>query len=92
LQEVPFPQLPALGYGHAVVQYWFIAMHLLTATKKSSSAKEMQRQLEHNRYEPIWAMMHKIRSVLGLRDDGHTLTYAIELDEGFFETVVRDRY
>ncbi|GEM53970.1 DDE transposase [Flavobacterium branchiophilum] len=68
-------------------QYWFIAMHLLTCTKKSFSAKEMQRQLGHKRYEPIWAMMHKIRSVMGLRDDQHKLTNAIELDEGFFETV-----
>lgn len=64
-------------------QYWFIAMHLLTATKKSFSAKEVQRQLGHKRYEPIWAMMHKI----SLRDDTHQLTEAIELDEGFFETV-----
>jgi hypothetical protein len=29
-------------------QYWFIAMHLVTSTKKSFSAKEVQRQLEHN--------------------------------------------
>ena len=36
-------------------------------------------------------MMHKIRSVMGLRDDCHALTGAIELDEGFFETVDRDR-
>jgi DNA-directed RNA polymerase subunit RPC12/RpoP len=34
-------------------QYWFIAMHLLTCTKKSFSAKEVQRELGHNRYEPI---------------------------------------
>ena len=40
--------------------YWLIAMHLLTATKKSFSAKEIQRQLGHNRYEPIWSMLHKI--------------------------------
>lgn len=72
-------------------QYWFIAMHLLTSTKKSFSAKEMQRQLGHKRYEPIWAMMHKIRSVMGLRDDGYSLMGSIELDEGFFETVDRDR-
>lgn len=72
-------------------QYWFIAMHLLTSTKKSFSAKEMQRQLGHKRYEPIWAMMHKIRSVMGLRDDGYKLTDSIELDEGFFETVDKDR-
>lgn len=68
-------------------QYWFIAMHLLTATKKSFSAKEMQRQLSHKRYEPIWLMMHKIRSIMGLRDDEYQLTDSIELDEGFFETV-----
>lgn len=71
-------------------QYWFMAMHLLTATKKSFSAKEMQRQLNHKRYEPIWAMMHKIRSVMGLRDDDYQLTSSIELDDGFFETVNRD--
>ena len=68
-------------------QYWFIAMHLLTSTKKSFSAKEVQRQLGHKRYEPIWAMLHKIRSVMGLRDDGYRLNGEVELDEGFFETV-----
>ena len=68
-------------------QYWFIAMHLVTSTKKSFSAKEMQRQLGHKRYEPIWAMMHKIRSVMGLRDAEYQLKNWIELDEGFFETV-----
>ena len=67
--------------------YWFIAMHLLTSTKKSFSAKEMPRQIGHKRYEPIWAMMHKLRAVMGLRDDKYILTTAIELDEGFFETV-----
>lgn len=60
-------------------------MHLLTATKKSFSAKEMQ--LNHKRYESIWLMMHKIRSVMGLRDHEYQLTDSIELDEGFFETV-----
>lgn len=68
-------------------QYWFIAMHLITSTKKSFSAKEMQRQLGHKRYEPIWYMMHKLRSVMGLRDNKYDLKNAIELDEGFFETV-----
>ncbi len=72
-------------------QYWFIAIHLLSSTKKSFSAKEIQRQLGHKRYEPIWAMMHKIRSVMGLRDDTYQLTDTIELDEGFFETVDRDK-
>lgn len=68
-------------------QYWFIAMHLITSTKKSISAKEMQRQLGHKRYEPIWAMMHKLRLVMGIRDQNYTLSNEVELDEGFFETV-----
>lgn len=68
-------------------QYWFIAMHLLSCTKKSFSAKEIQRELGHNRYQPIWEMAHKIRSVMGLRDDRYTLGNVIELDDGFFETV-----
>ncbi len=68
-------------------QYWFIAMHLLTSTKKSFSALEVQRQIGHKRYEPIWAMLHKLRAVMGQRDDEYTLADEIELDEGFFETV-----
>lgn len=54
-------------------QHWFIAMHLITSTKKSFSAKEIQRQIGHNRYEPIWAMVHKLRCVMGLRDDEYKL-------------------
>lgn len=72
-------------------QYWFIAMHLLTATKKSISAAEVQRQIGHKRYQPIWEMMHKLRSVMGKRDDRYNLCGNIELDEGFF-TVERPEY
>lgn len=71
--------------------YWFKAIHLLTATKKTFSAKEVQRQLKHDRYEPIWSMLHKIRSVMGKRDGKYNLTNFIEIDEGFFETIKRDK-
>jgi len=68
-------------------QYWFIAMHLLTATKKSFSALELQRQLNHKRYQPIWEMLHKLRSVMGQRDARYKLESIVELDEGFFKIV-----
>lgn len=68
--------------------YWFIAIHLLTATKKSISAAELQRQIGHKRYQPIWELMHKLRSVMGKRDDKYTLKGCIELDEGFFSTEI----
>lgn len=61
-------------------------MHLLTSTKKSFSAKEIQRQLGHKRYQPIWHMVHKLRLSMGKRDGEYILAGQIELDEGFFAT------
>ena len=71
-------------------RYWMIAMALVTATKKSFSALEVQRQLGHKRYEPIWLMMHKIRVTMGRRDDKYKLSGYIEMDEGFFESQRQD--
>jgi len=69
---------------------WFIAIHLLTATKKTFSAKEIQRQLGHKRYQPVWEMMHKIRIAMGKRDSKYQLSGQMELDEGFFSTIRPD--
>jgi len=71
-------------------RHWFIAIHLLTSTKKSFSALELQRQLGHNRYEPVWAMLHKLREVMGKRDGEYELSGVIELDEGYFSTIRSD--
>jgi hypothetical protein len=71
------------------LRYWFIAIHLLTSTKKSFSALELQRQLGHKYYEPIWTMLHKLRLAMGKRDDLYSLSGQIELDEGFFSTEVK---
>ena len=72
-------------------RYWFIAIHLLTSTRKSFSALELQRQLGHKRYEPIWEMLHKLREVMGKRDGEYELTNVIELDEGFFSTITPEQ-
>jgi len=72
-------------------RYWFIVMHLLTTTKKSFSALELQRQLGHKYYEPIWAMLHKLRAVMGKRDSKYQLDQIIELDEGFFRAPETDK-
>jgi DNA-directed RNA polymerase subunit RPC12/RpoP len=71
------------------LRYWFVAMHLLTSTKKSFSAIELQRQLGHKYYEPIWTMLHKLRLAMGKRDGQYELSGQIELDEGFFATEVK---
>lgn len=68
-------------------RHWFIAIHLLTGTKKTFSALEMQRQIGHKFYEPVWYMMQKLRKTMGSRDSKYQLDKIVELDEGFFESV-----
>lgn len=63
---------------------WYKTMFILTATKKGFSSKEIQRQLGLKRYEPVWAMVHKLRKAMGNRDDRYTLEGMIEMDEGYF--------
>lgn len=63
---------------------WYKTIFLLTATKKGFSSKEIQRQLGAKRYEPVWAMVHKLRKAMGNRDSSYTLEGMIEMDEGYF--------
>lgn len=63
---------------------WYKAIFLLSTTKKGFSSKEIQRQLGLKRYEPVWAMVHKLRKAMGRRDDRYTLEGMIEADEGYF--------
>ena len=70
---------------------WYKTMFLLSATKKGFSSKEIQRQLGLKRYEPVWAMIHKLRKAMGKRDDRYTLEGMIEMDEGYF-TIEASKY
>lgn len=63
---------------------WYKTMFLLSATKKGFSSKEIQKQLGLKRYEPVWAMVHKLRRAMGKRDARYTLEDMIEMDEGYF--------
>ena len=68
---------------------WYLCMALMSMTKKGISANEMKKQLGHKRYEPIWSMMHKIRSAMGCRDAMYTLGGELEFDEGYFTHGIR---
>ena len=46
---------------------WLFCIKYITMTKKGVSTKEMQRLLGFKRYEPVWYMMHKLRSVMEKR-------------------------
>jgi len=70
------------------VRTWFECIHLMTATKKSISALEMQKQLSiHHSYQPVWYMMQKIRVAMGKRDKNYLLSGEIEVDDSFFKIV-----
>lgn len=62
-------------------------LHLMTSTKKTFSALEMQHQFGVK----VWYAMHKIRSTMGKRDEKYKLMGAIEIDDAFFTTVDLDR-
>ena len=77
----PIAQIPI---ALPLLVFWDYDAH---QTKKIFSALEIQRQLGHPYYEPIWYMLHKIRHSMGKRDDNYLLGNEVELDEGFFEIV-----
>ena len=79
-----------LEYTKLPFRYRYVAMHLLTGTKKSFSSSEMQRQLGHKRYQPIWELANKLRDVMGKRDNEYSLQEEIELDNAFITTLVPD--
>ncbi|MFT4986048.1 MAG: hypothetical protein ACI81Y_001456 [Glaciecola sp.] len=66
-------------------EHWYLAMAFMTFSKKTISASELQRQLNHPKYDAVWRLMHKIREVMGKRDALNRLEGMIEFDEGYFE-------
>ncbi len=50
----------------------------------NNTFKEIQKQLRLKRYEPVWAMIHKLRKLMRNRDKRYTLQDMIELDKGYF--------
>jgi len=70
---------------------WYKAMAFMTYSKKTISAAELQRQLNHPKYDTIWRLMHKIRSAMGKRDALYQLEGAIEFDEGYFEKATSEK-
>jgi hypothetical protein len=72
-------------------QIWYIAMAFMSFSKKPVSASELQRQLDHPKYETIWRLMHKIRKGMGKRDALYQLDGAVEFDEGYFEKATSEK-
>lgn len=68
---------------------WFTAFLLMSATKKGFSCLEFQRQLGLKRYETAFNLMHKIRTVMGKRDNMYLLKGMVEYDEAYVEKATK---
>ena len=94
MQRLPFPHLVAQRYDHGELKLpflvWYKTMFLMSCTKKGFSTNELQKQLGLKRYEPVWAMVHKLRRAMGNRDARYTLEGMIELDEGYFSVASKE--
>lgn len=64
---------------------WYKAMAFMVYSKKTISAAELQRQLNHPKYDTVWLLMHKIRDSMGKRDALYQLEGSVEFDDGYFE-------
>ena len=65
------------------IRIWMMTITFITATKKGFSASELQKQLGMKRYEPVFRMYHKLRAVMGQRDDRYRLEDMVEYDEAY---------
>jgi len=65
-------------------------MVLMTMQNHGISAKEMQRQLKHKRYDTIWSLMHRIRNAMGNRQDQFTINGIIQFNESYLMRATPD--
>ncbi|KAA6336901.1 hypothetical protein EZS27_014982 [termite gut metagenome] len=94
MQALPLPSVVAFGNGNGKLKTAiFVLVYSHTpadSTKKSFSAAELQRQLGHRRYQPVWEMCCRLCDTMGKRDDIHSLSGQVELDHAFITTLISD--
>lgn len=75
----------SLEYSKLPYTYWMHALAFMCNSKKPVSALEMQLQLDHPYYTPIWTMMHKLRVIMGQRELLYVLREFLEPGDLSFE-------
>jgi transposase-like protein len=67
--------------SHLPLWKWFLAIYLITESKKGISAKQMQRILGINSYKTVWYLCHRIRAAMETDDRQGLLVGIVEADE-----------
>lgn len=69
--------------SNLTLRQWLMAITFISATKQGFSALELQRQMGFTRYQTVFELYHKIRIIMGKRDDEYNLEDMIEYDEAY---------
>jgi transposase-like protein len=67
--------------SHLPLWKWFLAIYLITESKKGISAKQMQRILGTKSYKTAWYLCHRIRAAMATSDGEQLLVGIVEADE-----------
>lgn len=67
--------------SHLPLRKWFLAVYIMVQSKKSVSAKQLQRMLGVS-YKTAWYLCHRIRKAMA-DDTGRKLDGIVEVDETF---------
>jgi transposase-like protein len=65
--------------SHLPLWKWFLAIYLISESKKGISAKQLQRMLSVS-YKTAWYLSHRVRDAMG-QDDQPLLSGIVEVDE-----------
>lgn len=78
-----------MHYSKLPFKYFFIAMWIVVNQKNTISACEMQRQIGHKYYRPIYMLMRKLRTAMANDNDRVILKNVVEVDEAFYSTQIK---
>jgi len=53
-----------MNYSKIPVHTWYLAMPFMSFSKKTTPEAELQRQLDHPKYDAVWGLMYKTRKAL----------------------------
>ncbi|MEX3612158.1 MAG: hypothetical protein VB124_04205 [Burkholderia sp.] len=59
---------------------WFLAIYLVTQSKKAISGPELKRQLGVS-YKTVWLVKHKLLETMWLREERRRLDERVEVDD-----------
>jgi ribosomal protein L37AE/L43A/transposase-like protein len=67
----------------APIRKWYLAIYLLTSSKRGMSSKELQRQIKVT-YKTAWYINKRIREAMTEAESNYTLEGNVTIDEAYF--------